>query len=89
MNRVLSQARAIFLQLQLFTPSFSTQGVVVVPGFLAYEVDDFQFFLRFGHENILQIGVTDLLFPVNLKSKVYQKLVARLRPYFFAKTAAK
>lgn len=66
MNRVFSQARAIFFELQLFTPSFSTQGVVVVPCFLTNEVDYFQFFLRFGHENILQIGVTDLLFPVNL-----------------------
>ena len=49
MGGVFSQTRAEFLQFQLRIAAFSLDGVIVVAGFFADQLDAFRDFLAFGH----------------------------------------
>lgn len=49
-QRVLSQAGAVFADFQLFATRFAADGVVVITRFFADEKDNFDFFLAFGHD---------------------------------------
>ena len=49
MNGVSAKPRAILLNTQLFSTWLTTDGVVVITGFLTNEEHDFFFLLRLGH----------------------------------------
>src|SRR5262245_7970636 len=52
-HRVLAEARAELLELQLLAARLATQGVVVITGFLADEVNGFDFLFSFsGHGRV-------------------------------------
>lgn len=49
MNGVSAEPRAVLLDPQLFSTRLTTDGVVVIAGFLTNEEHDFFFLLRLGH----------------------------------------
>lgn len=56
MQRVTSQTRAVFFQVQLFAPRFSPQAVIVITRFLANQKHRFRLFLAssaFCHNSLL------------------------------------
>lgn len=52
-----AEARAVFLQLQLFSPWLSQHHVIDVPGFLTNEERRFLFLFALGHGRSLEISV--------------------------------